>query len=131
MTRQRWRVLPSRASARALLAAALLALAALLAGVPVARVASAALAFAALGIVWIALDALLTRAAWRAAPLAYTRRLPDAFALGVVRAIDATLVNSGRTSWQVAFIDHTDPDLEVQGLPLTLELKARSLTALR
>lgn len=131
MTRQRRRVLPSRASVRALLAAALLALAALLAGAPVAQVASAALAFAALGVVWIALDALLTRAAWRAAPLAYMRRLPDAFALGVVRAIDATLVNPGNTLWQVAFIDHTDPDLEVQGLPLTLALKARSQTALR
>ena len=131
MTRQRGRVLPSRASVRALLAAALLALAALLAGAPVAQVATAALALTALGAAWIALDALLTRAAWRAAPLAYTRALPDAFALGVVRAIDATLVNPGRRPWRVAFIDHTDPDLEVQGLPLTLELKASSQTALR
>lgn len=125
------RALPSRATTRAVTAAALLALAALLAGAPVAMVASAAIALAALVVVGIAVDAALTRVAWRSAPLGYVRRLPDAFALGVVRPVDGTLINPGRHAWHVGFIDHTDPDLDVQGLPLALILPANSQTALR
>ena len=106
------RALPSRATTSALAAAALLALAALLAGAPVAMVASTAIALAALVVVGIGVDAALTRVAWRSAPLAYVRRLPDAFALGVVRPVDGTLINPGRHAWHVGFIDHTDPDLD-------------------
>ena len=125
------RALPSRATTRAVTAAALLALAALLAGATTATIAVAAISVTVLAIAWIALDALLTRAAWRAAPLIYTRRLPDAFALGVVRPVDGTLINPGRRSWRLSFIDHTDPDLDVQGLPLALTLPPNSQTSIR
>ena len=125
------RALPSRATTRAVTAAALLALAALLAGATTATIAVAAISVTVLAIAWIALDALLTRAAWRAAPLIYTRRLPDAFALGVVRPVDGTLINPGRRSWRLRFIDHADPDLDVQGLPLALTLPPNSQTSIR
>ena len=125
------RVLPSRAAVRVLSAGALLALLALVAGAPMRGVVAASVAGAALGIAWIAADALLTRRTWRAAPPAFTRRLPNAFALGVARTIEGQLTNPGATPWQIDFIDHADPDLEMSGLPLTLTLPPKSQTALR
>ncbi len=80
----------------------------------------------ALGLAWVALDFWLTRRAWRAAPLQWTRRLPDAFALGVQRTIDGTLANTGPRRWRIAFFDHADPDLDPQGLPVTADLRANA-----
>ncbi len=125
------KLLPSRSSIYALLTVAAAALVALLLRVPAADVGTAVLGMLALGVVWAAVDFWLTRRAWHAAPLQWTRRLPDAFALGVQRTIDGTLVNSGTRRWRVAFFDHADPDLDPQGLPVTADLRANAQAQLR
>lgn len=125
------KLLPSRPAIHALLAVAAAALAALVLRVPVATVGTAVLGAMVFGMAWTALDFWLTRRAWRAAPLQWTRRLPDAFALGVQRTIDGTLVNTGARRWHVAFFDHADPDLDPQGLPVTADLRANAQAQLR
>ncbi len=125
------KLLPSRLTLYALLGGSAAALAALLLHVPAADVGSAVLGALALGGLWIVLDLGLTRRAWRAEPLTWTRRLPDAFALGVQRTIDGTLVNSGTRRWRVAFFDHADPDLDPQGLPVSADLHAHVQAQLR
>jgi uncharacterized protein (DUF58 family) len=125
------KLLPSRTTIYALLAVAAAALVALLLRVPAADVGSGVLGMVALGVLWAAVDFWLTRRAWHAAPLHWTRRLPDAFALGVQRTIDGTLVNTGKRRWRIAFFDHADPDLDPQGLPVTAELRANAQAQLR
>jgi uncharacterized protein (DUF58 family) len=125
------KLLPSRTTIYALLAVAAAALVALLLRVPSADVAWAALAMLAAGAVWVAIDFWLTRRAWRAAPLQWTRTLPDAFALGVQRTIGGMLANTGSHRWRVAFFDHADPDLDPQGLPVTADLRANAQAQLR
>jgi uncharacterized protein (DUF58 family) len=125
------KLLPSRTTIYALLIVAGAALLALLLRAPTADVGWAVLGALALGAMWAAVDFWLTRRAWRATPLQWTRRLPDAFALGVPRTIDGTLVNTGTHRWRVAFFDHADPDLDPQGLPVTADLRANAQARLR
>jgi uncharacterized protein (DUF58 family) len=125
------KLLPSRTTIYALLAVAAAALVALLLRVPAADVGSGVLGMVALGVLWAAVDFWLTRRAWHAAPLQWTRRLPEAFALGVQRTIDGTLVNTGKRRWRIAFFDHADPDLDPQGLPVTADLRANAQAQLR
>jgi uncharacterized protein (DUF58 family) len=125
------KLLPSRTTIHALLAVAAAALAALLLRVSATDVGWAVLSVLAAGAVWIAFDLWLTRRAWHAEPLQWTRRLPDAFALGVQRTIDGTLANTGTRRWRIAFFDHTDPDLDPQGLPVTADLRANAQAQLR
>ncbi len=120
------KLLPSRTTIYALLAVAAAALVALLLRVPTADVGWAVLGALALGLAWASVDFWLTRRAWRAAPLQWTRRLPDAFALGVQRTIDGTLANTSPRRWRIAFFDHADPDLDPQGLPVTADLRANA-----
>ncbi len=125
------KLLPSRATIYALLVVATAALAALLLRVPTTDVGWAVLGALALAVMWAAVDFWLTRRAWQTAPLQWTRTLPDAFALGVQRTIDGTLVNTGTRRWRVAFFDHADPDLDPQGLPVTADLRANAQAQLR
>jgi uncharacterized protein (DUF58 family) len=125
------KLLPSRTTIYALLAVAAAALVALLLRAPAADVGWGVLGMLALGGLWAAVDFWLTRRAWHAAPLQWTRRLPDAFALGVQRTIDGTLVNTGARRWRIAFFDHADPDLDPQGLPVTADLRANAQAQLR
>jgi uncharacterized protein (DUF58 family) len=125
------KLLPSRPLIYALLVLAAAALIALLLRVPATDVGIAVLVAGALAVVWTALDLWFTRRAWHAAPLQWTRRLPDAFALGVQRTIDGTLSNTGTRRWRVAFFDHADPDLDPQGLPVTADLRANAQAQLR
>jgi uncharacterized protein (DUF58 family) len=125
------KLLPSRALIHALLAVAAVALCALLLRIPATDVGITVVFALALIVVGCAIDLWLTRSAWHAAPLQWTRRLPDAFALGVQRTIDGTLVNTGTHRWRVAFFDHADPDLDPQGLPVTADLRANAQAQLR
>ena len=125
------KLLPSRAAIYALLVLAVAALCALLLRVPAADVGRAVLVALALAVAWTAFDLWLTRRAWRAAPPQWTRRLPDAFALGVQRMIDGTLANTGSHRWRIAFFDHADPDLDPQGLPVSADLRAHAQAQLR
>jgi uncharacterized protein (DUF58 family) len=125
------KLLPSPNTIYTLLAVSAAALAALLLRVPATDVGWTVLAVLAAGAVWAAIDFWLTRRAWRAAPLQWTRTLPDAFALGVQRTIDGTLTNTGTHRWRVAFFDHADPDLDPQGLPVTADLRANAEAKLR
>jgi uncharacterized protein (DUF58 family) len=125
------KLLPSRTTIYALLIVAAAALLALLLRAPTADVGWAVLGVLALGVTWAAVDFWLTRRAWRAAPLQWSRTLPDAFALGVQRTIDGTLANTGTHRWRVAFFDHADPDLDPQGLPVTADLPANAQAQLR
>lgn len=125
------KLLPSRATLYALLAVAAAALVALLLRAPAADVGRVVLVALALGVAWAAFDLWLTRREWHAAPLQWTRTLPDAFALGVQRTIEGTLANTGTRRWHVAFFDHADPDLDPQGLPVTADLRANAQAQLR
>jgi uncharacterized protein (DUF58 family) len=125
------KLLPSRSLIYALLVLAAATLIALLLRVPATDVGIAALAALALVVAWSGIDFWLSRRAWHAAPLQWTRRLPAAFALGVQRTIDGTLVNTGPRRWRVAFFDHADPDLDPQGLPVTADLRANAQAQLR
>ncbi len=125
------KLLPSRTAIFALLAVSAAALAALVLRVPASTVGEFALAVSAAALGWMALDFWLTRRAWRATPLRWTRRLPDAFALGVARTIEGTLINTGPQRWRVAFFDHADPDLDPQGLPVTADLRGQAQAQLR
>ena len=125
------KLLPSRPLIYALLILAAAALIALLLRIAAADVGTAVLAALAFAVLWAAIDLFLTRRAWRAAPLLWTRTLPDAFALGVQRTIDGTLFNTGAHRWRIAFFDHADPDLDPQGLPVTADLRAKAQAQLR
>lgn len=125
------KLLPSRSTLYTLLAVAAAALVALLLRVPAADVSRVVLVALALGVAWAAFDLWFTRREWHAAPLQWTRTLPDAFALGVQRTIDGTLANTGSRRWRVAFFDHADPDLDPQGLPVTADLRANAQAQLR
>jgi uncharacterized protein (DUF58 family) len=120
------KLLPSRTAVYAVLALSLGALAALLARVPAATVAVAAVTACGAVVAWMAIDFLLTRRAWLAAPPRCVRRLPDAFALGVSRTVDGTLINDGARSWQLSFFDHADADLDPQGMPIALDLPSQA-----
>jgi uncharacterized protein (DUF58 family) len=120
------KLLPSRAAIVALLVLSAAALAALLLRASPAAVGVAVLGALALGLAWMVADLMLTRRVWRAEPLRWTRRLPDAFALGVARTIDGTLVNTGTRRWRISFFDHADPDLDPQGLPVGADLRAQA-----
>lgn len=85
-------------------------------GVLLAAMALIALGGAAL------VDRVWTLRAWKDASPTLTRRLPQAFALGVERPIEIALSVSDGV-WRVRLVDHTDPSLAVHGMPVELELR--------
>lgn len=125
------KLLPSRATVWALLAAAALALVARSLGMPGPWVAQAAAAMALLGLAAVLADLALTWRAWRRAPLTWRRELPHAFALGVPRAVEGWLVNPGAARWQVQLFDRADAETALEGLPLAVELRGGAEARLR
>lgn len=71
-----------------------------------------------------ALDYVLTCRAWRAAAPRPTRRMPDAFAIGVERRVTLELEFAGARHWRLALYDHADPSLMIQGMPRELTTTA-------
>jgi uncharacterized protein (DUF58 family) len=123
--------LPTRRAVLTLTAALLLAALALALQVPRPVVGAAAAGFVVLAVGMAALDLWRGAQAWRAAPLAWTRRLPQALALGVPCDIVITLDNPGPQACRVQVFDAVDPDLHFEGLPQAHTVAARSRLQLR
>jgi uncharacterized protein (DUF58 family) len=96
------------------------ALVALLAGVasPLVAVVTAAAVAALLGTACG--DFVLSRRSWRAANVRFTRQLPPAFAIGVERAVRATVVHDSATAWACKLYDHVDASVSTTDLPQSL-----------
>jgi uncharacterized protein (DUF58 family) len=123
--------LPTRRAVFALLAAGAAAVLALALQAPLAGVAWAAAAFVLLAIATAAVDLRQGARAWQAAPLRWTRALPQALALGVTREIDVALVNEGAHAWQLTAFDGVDPALHFEQLPQALALGPHAVLQLR
>ena len=123
-------MLPSRPLIIALLLAAAAALAALLARVSVdvvgyvLAISAAALSFA------VAFDYVLSARAWHRAPLALSRELPAAFALGVRAQVRLVFSNPAGPTWRARVFDHADATLALDGLPLDVAVaRGKRVTA--
>lgn len=124
-------VLPSRASVACLALLAAACAAASLLGLPPSIVVPVAALLAAIGLGYAAIDLWLTRRAWQRAPLQWERTLPAALALGVRRSISARLVNPGDVAWRVRLFDGIAETLVAEGLPLDVQVPARSEAAVQ
>jgi uncharacterized protein (DUF58 family) len=111
--------LPTRTAIVALASLAALAAIALLLGTERAQVDVAAALAALACLLGAGADLVLTRRAWRAAPLRWQRELPPALAVGVERVLSGSLVNEGERGWQFALFEYVDASFEVSGLPVT------------
>jgi len=116
------RFMPGRWLLRLLTAAGLLATIALFAQVPLQQVGLSATAFSALLLVLALIDLLLTRRSWREAQVLMSRRLPSAFAIGVRQSVLLQFESAGTRRLRMAVFDHCDSSLEVQGLPVEVQL---------
>ena len=123
--------LPTRAAVAVLASLAALAAIALLLGAPRPQVDLAAAAVAALWLLAACADLVLTRRAWRAAPLRWQRELPPALAVGVERTLIGSLVNEGARDWQIALFEYVDASFQVSGLPATARVPGRSTASLQ
>jgi uncharacterized protein (DUF58 family) len=68
------------------------------------------------------LDYQWTRRAWREANATLTRRLPQAFALGVERPVTLGLTVHGARAWRMQVFDHADATLAPRGMPMRLAI---------
>jgi uncharacterized protein (DUF58 family) len=123
-------LVPTRGAVFVLAGIALAAVLALVLGEPLASVAWGAAVLVSAGLAYAVVDLLVSLAAWRRAPLQWQRRLPAALALGVPRTLLCGLVNEGPHDWKLALFDHVDPDLDIEGLPLTLLVPGKARTEL-
>ena len=127
--------LPSRRAVQALtLLAAVCAVALLLGASLSSWRAPLVLALAGLlgaGLLWLVVDALASRRAWRAAPLQARRRLPHALALGVPTAVGVEIENPGPHACVAELFDEVDPSFAFDGLPQRILVPAQSRLALR
>ncbi|HMC15460.1 MAG TPA: DUF58 domain-containing protein, partial [Albitalea sp.] len=126
----RLKLVPTRGAVYVLAGVAVAAVVALALRVPLASVGWSALAAVGLCIVYASIDLLHSTAAWRRSPLQWQRRLPAALALGVARVVPCALINESGHDWRVALFDHVDPDLDVEGLPMTLLVPGKARTEL-
>jgi uncharacterized protein (DUF58 family) len=124
-------ILPTRAGIAVVAALAVAGVVALAARVPPEMVAAASVLAVALCAAFAGVDLWASRRAWRAAPLRWQRRLPPAFAVGVRRVVEGSLVNEGSRRWRVALFDHIDPSFDVEGLPAGGVVAANSSLTLR
>jgi uncharacterized protein (DUF58 family) len=123
--------LPTPRTVYTVAAAGTAAVLALALQVPPAWVGGAAVAFAAAALLVAGADLLQGARAWRAAPLRWTRQLPQALALGAWREIAVSVSNEGAQRWQVEAFDAVDPDLHFEGLPQVQQVAPRSVLQLR
>lgn len=113
-------ILPSRALIAIVLVTAAAALIALLLRVPVATVGLAlGVTGAAIGIALLG-DLALSSRAWHRTPLALSRELPAAFALGVRAQVRLIFTNAEGPAWRTRVFDHADATLALDGLPLAV-----------
>ena len=123
-------LVPTRGAVYVLAGLALAAVAALALRVPMPDVAWMAAAIVVVGVGYAVIDLIVSLAAWRRSPLQWQRRLPAALALGVPRTLACALINEGSHDWRVALFDHVDPELDVEGLPLTILVPGKARTEL-
>jgi uncharacterized protein (DUF58 family) len=62
--------------------------------------------------------------AWHHSVPTLTRRLPQAFAVGVKRPVHLFVDIGGSRSWRCELYDHADPTLSTEGLPMRLTLSS-------
>lgn len=84
----------------------------------------------ALATVWLVLllsaalcDGALTLRSWRAAAPELSRRLPAALALGVKRPVQLNFIVNGAGIWHVKLVDHSDPTLLAEGMPVEVDIE--------
>jgi uncharacterized protein (DUF58 family) len=123
-------IVPTRGAVYVLGGIAVAAVVALALRVPLSTVGWGALAAVGICIVYAVFDLLRSVAVWRRSPLQWQRRLPAALALGVSRTVPCALINESDHDWRVALFDHVDPDLDVEGLPMTLVVPGKARTEL-
>ena len=123
-------LVPTRGAVIVLAGVGVAAVVALALRVPIAMVGWGALGAVLAAIAYGLFDLLRTLAVWRRSPLQWQRRLPAALALGVHRTLACALINESDHDWKVALFDHVDPDLDVEGLPMTLLVPGKGRTEL-
>ena len=122
--RPRLDYLPGLGAAAAPAAAAVAAGLLLLLGMSRTLVTAGASAALALFAGLLVLDRALTARHWARSDVELTRRLPQAFAIGVPSTVRLRLACRGRHRWRLRLFDHASGSLTVDGLPLELELEA-------
>jgi len=128
-------MLPSRrtvvATAAMGLAAAVAEVAAHVRGVDDALVGRLAGGMFAALLLACALDALVSAWLLRRHPIAFTRQLPSAFALGQPHALPVALAHDGRRAWRLRLFDHAPDTMVLRQLPVDVRLPAASRLELR
>ncbi len=122
------RLIPSGLSVSLIAAAVLAATAASFAGVDLSAVAQASAAVASVWVVAALADLAWSRRAWKHSEVRLVRRLPSAFAIGVLRPVHLQLATGGTLTWRCEIFDHCDPSLRVEGMPARCRLYAGKLT---
>jgi uncharacterized protein (DUF58 family) len=116
------RVAPSRLLLALLGAVGAGTLAALLARIALLEVALVTAAAVAVLLGAACADFALSRRAWSAANVRFSRRLPPAFAIGVERAVPAAVAHDATKAWHCELYDHVDASVVTTGLPQPLVL---------
>lgn len=122
------RLVPTRTAIVLVLAGAAGTLAALLSGTAIVWVGAAAGSWVLALLLAMAVDAVISRRAWRASSVRLTRQVPAAFALGAADQVVLLLDAAGGRAWQCRLHDGCDCALESRGLPLELTLPAGKRT---
>ena len=100
-------------------------------GVGASPLAWALLGLLTVGLVWLVVDVVRSRRAWRAAPLQVRRLLPHALALGVPTVVRVEVENPGRHTCVADLFDEVDPAFAFDGLPRRITVPAQSKLELR
>jgi len=118
--------IPTRRAVYALAGLAALVGIALVCGLSLKHAALVAAVVLALGVVYAGWDLLVSRRAWREAPLRVARDLPGTAVQGKPLTLTVTLVNESRHDWRVHVFDDVDARFVCSGLPRMLDVPARS-----
>ena len=116
------RIIPGRTAILVLAIASTLVLLVLVAGMAVrtaSALASAAILVLSGATVW---DYFTSVRSWHRSSPRMTRRLPQAFAVGVRRPVHLSIETGGDRTWRCELYDHADGTLLTEGLPLRLTL---------
>ncbi len=113
-------VVPSRNAIAAAAAGSACVLIALIFGAEVSSAGWLASSWALALLAAATLDFLLTRQAWKRAAPRFSRRLPDALAIGMRSDIQIAIETEGEVAWRCELFDYVDPTLLAEGLPMSL-----------